>query len=260
MLAKTGKLADTLAEGSSFILEPKLDGLRCIAVYENGKLRLYNRQLNNITDRFPEVAVRPAARNAVLDGELICLDDNGLPSFQRIQTRANRLTDIAKAVDTYKTSSMNFDLIFLNDVSLAKYSYTDRRRLLLEILPAHLVIPQLTIADIKPNVGEGVMLKDTRSGYSPGIRSPAWRKVKWEQECIVVVQHKIPGLGKRKSTFGALRISDLEGNDLGKVGGGFTDEDFMALAGNIQGLRIIVRYNDKTNDGKLRFPRFISIA
>lgn len=262
MLAKSGSLSGLTPEHD---IEPKLDGIRCIAVCDNGHTRLFSRTHQDITARFPEIVIKPAARNCILDGEIMCIDASGEPNFQLVQTRANRITDIQKAAELNPAILMNFDIVFCNDTPVQNFSAIWRRDLLLSTLPRHQVIQRITRADLPSyiNKGEGLVLKHTRAVYSPGQRTSAWLKVKWEQEIVCYVSGIIPGIGKRSKTFGALRIEDANGKDLGKVGTGFTDKilaDISSNRVNLQLAAIKVRYNDVTNDGKLRFARFVGFA
>lgn len=267
MLAKTGKLADLSAgNAGTHIIEPKLDGIRCLVVYDGNTTRLYSRTLTDITERFPEITIHAAARNFILDGEIICYDENGHDSFQLVQTRANRIDDIATAAVANPAVYTAFDILFLNDVSLLSYSFKTRSVFLNEILSYRHIIPRLHDAEVKAlqdaREGEGVMVKDLNATYHPGQRSAAWLKVKWQEECIAYITGVIKGIGKRESTLGAIRIQDANGHDLGKVGTGFKNQDLVAISAypNPKGIPVKIRYDYKTRDGKLRFPRFIGFV
>ena len=72
------------------IYEPKWDGIRALAFADNGAIRIQTRNLNNVTSRFPELASIPESLSSdgvVLDGEVVCLDEDGRPSFSAIQQR-----------------------------------------------------------------------------------------------------------------------------------------------------------------------------
>lgn len=286
----------------SVIVEPKLDGIRCIAVLDAGQVRLYNRQLVEITSRFPEVTPHVAARNGIFDGELVCLTDAVLhgmsgtgfntpvsslhrADFQAIQRRANRVQDIAEAAESHPARFMPFDVISLNDANLC-YLPLEERRLFLRQCEIPYTVPRLTAAQIIPGEGEGIMLKEARSQYKPGLRSPAWLKVKWEKEEWFYVGGVTTGYGKRADSFGALLVGSYEERDgnvyfkyRGEVGTGYTDEQLRDLYrfcvarrrqtnpfGDTEKLnakffiqptiQIRVRFQDYTNDGRLRFPRY----
>lgn len=264
MLAKTGSL-DDISEWGGSIIEPKLDGVRCLVVRDGATTRLFNRQLVDITQRFPEVSLSMAARNCILDGELVCFDSKGNDKFQLVQTRANRLVDIRLAAETNPATFKAFDILHLNDVNVTGFGLRTRRVFLGEVLGqdsiVHAISTNEALAMSADGRGEGVMVKNVLGAYHPGVRTADWLKVKWLQETTVYVRRLIPGIGKREK-LGALRVYDSEGKDMGKVGTGFTDEDISRILeiesiGGLPGLPIKVRYDSLTGDGKLRFPRFI---
>lgn len=299
MLARLGhaSLLESLSNGDYFI-EPKLDGIRCIAVYTDaGVTRLFNRQLQEITSRFPEVNIRPAARNCILDGELVCLpsaisvtrgvQESGYDfkhDFQAMQTRANRDIDIQAQAASYPARFMPFDIIQLNDVSVCDVPLYHRRKFLLDLgLPY--TVPMLTATQVEPGNGEGVMLKVKDSLYKPGMRSADWLKIKWEKEDWFYIGGITQGYGKRLDSFGALLVGtqDIIQQKLtlvGEVGTGFSDTDLFMFYNQLEQLQVTenpfnkkvkanvrfytqtnipikVRFQEYTNAGKLRFPRYV---
>lgn len=303
-----------------FIIEPKLDGIRCIAVCDSSGCRLFNRQLKDITARFPEVSIAPAARNCILDGELVCLPaaliaSNRAPSyatftadFQVMQKRANRDINIAREAAANPARFMPFDVLYLNGANLCYMDLYNRLHWLTQLeLPY--VVPSIHPSQVKQGMGEGVMIKNLNSQYQPGMRSKAWLKVKWEREEVFYVCGYTPGNGKRQGNFGALLVGSWEGvpgtevtptesgsptykgvrfKYRGEVGTGYTDsqlEEYTSLcqrllilssdvktiyghdarlleeaprnASFIQPLiQIKVRFNEYTNAGRIRFPRY----
>lgn len=290
----TPSLLESLDE--SQVIEPKLDGIRCIVVCDENGCRLFNRQLKDITHRFPEIRLVPAARNCILDGELVCLHaavssaHSIIPSwlintdFQTMQRRANRDYDIDKSAAEYPARFVAFDVIHLNDANLAPLPFGTRRRFL-HTLNLPYAVPWLLATQIVPGTGEGLIIKDLTSSYTPGLRSASWRKIKWEKEDWFYVCGFTPGNGKRRGSYGALLVGsweDRQGVSIftyrGEVGTGYSDEDLVVLAdacqsriihNNIFGVKgplnatlvvptiqIKVRFNEYTNTGKLRFPRY----
>jgi bifunctional non-homologous end joining protein LigD len=286
MLAKTGSMSSLELLDSNYIAEPKLDGIRCIAVLQDGELRLYNRQLIDITARFPEVTPHIAARNGIFDGELVCIDISvsATPDFQAIQTRANREVDINAAAVEHPARFMPFDILHLNGVNLCNLPLYHRRNFLLDCQMPY-TIQRLTAPEITPGYGEGVMLKEVGSPYYPGLRSKNWIKVKFLKEEWFTVGGVTHGKGKRAPTFGALLVGSFDDNNSlklrGEVGTGFTDEQLESIyslclerkinvnpfenVGDTQHARffirptiqIKVRFQDYTDDGRLRFPRYV---
>ena len=84
-----GRLAREPFDSLNHIFELKWDGMRALAFIEGGELKFFSRNGRNVTTQFPELAGMPAlvkSDSAVLDGEIVCLDDDGKPSFARLQS------------------------------------------------------------------------------------------------------------------------------------------------------------------------------
>jgi bifunctional non-homologous end joining protein LigD len=76
-----------------WIHEIKHDGFRIVARKSGAQVKLYSRPGNDLTDRFPmivEALARLRSRSCILDGEAVCCDDDGRPSFDRIRYRRQR--------------------------------------------------------------------------------------------------------------------------------------------------------------------------
>src|SRR5690242_12886526 len=87
MLARPGRLPD---DEEAWAFEVKWDGVRAIAYWSDGRLRLESRNLNDVTSRYPELLAlteQLGGREAVLDGEIVAFDEHGAPSFARLQHR-----------------------------------------------------------------------------------------------------------------------------------------------------------------------------
>ena len=98
---------DKLPSGSEWLHEIKHDGFRVIARKDGDRVRLYSRPGNDLTHRFPlivEALARLRPRSCIIDGEAVCCDDNGMPSFDRIRYRRHDASVFLYA----------FDLIELN--------------------------------------------------------------------------------------------------------------------------------------------------
>lgn len=267
MLAKTGKPED-LDLRADWVIQPKLDGIRCIVVKTGDSVKLYNRNLTDITARFPDVVLHIAARNAMLDGEIICTDADGMPNFQLVQTRANRLLDIDEAAEANPAKFMAFDLPLLNSNYITDYALRSRLIFLADILPRATMVPLLTkeqaLQAQSQREGEGIMLKKPSSVYRAGERTADWLKVKWLQETLVYVWRLLPGIGKRADTFGAVEAVTSDGKFVGRIGTGFTDADLARISSMATAERmntpLKVRFDAYTNDGKLKFPRFVGFV
>ncbi len=210
--------------------EIKWDGYRIIAFARAGRIRLQSRTLLEATADFPELGLLGEAlsgRQAVLDGEVVGLDQRGRPSFGALQRR-----DIERPMVMY----MVFDLLFVDGRSTTGLAYVERRRLLdrLEIgtgrfwqVPAYHVGDGAAMLDATRAQGlEGIISKRLDSVYEPGRRSRSWLKVKnWGRQEFVVAGW-MPGEGGRSGHLGSLLVGyyDTAGalRYAGRVGTGFT--------------------------------------
>jgi bifunctional non-homologous end joining protein LigD len=211
-----------------WLYEIKWDGFRVEAVVADGKVRLYTRNLNDAETYFPRLLSPPTwidAREAIVDGEVVALDDEGRPDFSRLQ---EHLGGKAGGGLVYQA----FDLLYLDGRSLLGVALEDRKRLLKTVLRSH---PRVRFAAHVEGEGkafydaagaqglEGVIAKLRRSPYEPGRRSPAWLKLKVRPEQELVVGGWTPGSGNA-SDLGALAVGVHEDGHLrfsGKVGSGF---------------------------------------
>jgi bifunctional non-homologous end joining protein LigD len=252
MLCRTGSLPRT-DDGWSY--EFKWDGVRAIVYADWGHLRVTSRNDHDVTATYPELhalAEVLASRSAVLDGEIVALDDAGRPSFKVLQQRIH-IADVRKArrlAQQIPATYLIFDLLYLEGRSTTALSY-DQRRELLESLalegPSWATPPKfedVAGADIVRAAGErgleGVVVKRRESQYLPGQRPESWIKVKSFLTQEVVIGGWTPGKGNRTGEIGALLLGvPTEGglDYAGKVGTGFTHEMLADLARRLETLR-----------------------
>ena len=252
MLARTGQLP---AEDSGWGFEIKWDGVRAIAYSTPGELRLESRNLNEITDSYPELARLGRAlgsHQAVLDGEIVAFGEDGRPSFGTLQQRMHVASrDVARrlAKDTPVTYVI-FDLLWLDGHSLMGRPYAERRARLAELglsgeswqTPEHVVGngPALLRASVEQRL-EGIVAKRLDSAYVPGRRPGSWIKIKTMGRQEFVIAGSLPGKGRRSETIGALLLGVHEpGGGLryvGRVGTGFSDRELARLEAALAPLR-----------------------
>lgn len=248
MLASVGELpaADDLRWGYEF----KWDGVRAVASVRGGRLRLRARSGNDVTATYPELGALPAAlagRDAVLDGEVVALDERGRPDFGLLQGRMHRTgPEVARRAAAAPVSYLVFDLLALDGESLLALPYTDRRQRLdaLRVGSDRWVttpwfrgdvpgVEQQVQAASLENGLEGVVAKRLGSPYRPGGRGPDWRKIKNLRTQAVVVGGWRPGAGRRAGGIGSLLVGvhDDAGALVfaGHVGTGFTDAALAEL-------------------------------
>ncbi|MEJ7748562.1 MAG: non-homologous end-joining DNA ligase, partial [Candidatus Limnocylindrales bacterium] len=212
-----------------WLFEIKWDGFRVQAVVDHGKVRLWTRNLRDAAAYFPRLLSPPRwieADEAIVDGEVVAIDDDGRPDFSLLQTR---LGDASGTGLVYQA----FDLLYLDGRSLLGVPLEDRKRLLRSVLRDH---PRVRFAGHVEGEGkafheaataqglEGIIAKLRRSAYEPGRRSTAWLKFKIRPEQELVVGGWTAGKGNARD-LGALAVGVYENDKLryaGKVGSGFT--------------------------------------
>lgn len=227
--------------------EFKWDGVRAVAYVEGGRVRLLTRNEKEATHNYPEIrglGEQLGSRPAVLDGEIVAFDENGHPSFSRLQPRMH-IADATRArrlAESTPVEYLIFDVMHVDGRDTVELSYRDRRRLLdsLDLNGAHWNVPPWYEgggADVlrasQEQSLEGVVAKRLSSTYQPGKRSPDWRKVKNFRTQEVVVGGWSPGKGRRSGSIGALLLGVPGPSGLqyvGKVGTGFTDTSLQALS------------------------------
>jgi bifunctional non-homologous end joining protein LigD len=293
MLARSGKLPP---DEESYGFEVKWDGIRTVLFCDHGHLTLQGRNFTDFTPRYPEVrelARELGARRLILDGEVVAFDDEGRPSFERLQTRMHLASDSAvrrRMRDTPVTYVI-FDLLYLDGHSTMPLSYEDRRRVLEALAlegpawrtPAYHRGEGTVLLEATRELGiEGILAKRLDCPYEPGRRSSGWIKVK--NVCLqdVVIGGWTPGEGGRAGHLGALAVGVMEDGRLvyaGKVGTGFTERTLAMLEREVQPLqrdespfegrqppkgtvfvepRLVasVEFREWTNSGTLRAPSF----
>jgi bifunctional non-homologous end joining protein LigD len=243
MLARSGELP----MDAGWAYEVKWDGVRAIVYSRPGELRLESRNLNDVTDSYPELAALNRAlssHSAILDGEIVAFDEHRRPSFGALQRRmhVSSRAHARRLMAGTPVTLMLFDLLWLNGHSLMNLTYLERRELLAELAldgehwhtPEHVLGDGAALLEASTAQGlEGVLAKRADSTYRPGARGSAWVKVKTVARQELVVGGWMPGKGKRKGTIGALLLGvhDPDGSlrYVGRVGSGFSDRELTRL-------------------------------
>jgi bifunctional non-homologous end joining protein LigD len=246
MLAETAEKPFTRKD---WLFEPKLDGYRVLAARVKGESRLVTRNGNDCAASFPEVVRAVAAlpfERLVLDGEVVALDDEGRPSFQRLQGRARflRPVDIRHAAVEYPVTYYAFDLLGFEDFDLRPLPLTQRKELLRRVLPPLGALRYLEHVEEEGEVLyheaerlglEGVVAKKANAPYKGG-RSPHWIKVRSRKtDDFVVVGFSAPK-GSRGG-FGALQLADYMNGELvyaGRAGSGFSDKQLAEVSRQLE--------------------------
>ncbi len=246
-------LADTRDEPFSdpaWVYELKLDGYRLLASRHGGDALLLTRNGNDYTRVFPEVARAIKALpfdSFIIDGEVVVMNTNGLPSFSKLQKRGRLTNDleVRRAAVELPASYMAFDLLALGDSDVRSLPLVQRKEWLQRMMPAIGPVRYLDhIAEhgeamlerVRDMHVEGIVAKKADSRYVAG-RSSHWLKIKAESTGdFVVVGFTQPKRGR--SGFGALQIADYVNGQLvyaGRVGTGFSDAQLNELLATLSG-------------------------
>ena len=238
MLATLGEPPSRFAD---FAVEAKYDGQRGMAVIADGAVTLFSRNGANITGTFPEIsAALPALsnRNLVLDGEIVALNEAGIPSFRRLQQRwPQHRRPNADLLQQVPVKFFVFDALKIAGVDLTRQPYEVRRARLTDIasdagpvvqLPGSWagVDPRAVLAASADLQLEGIVTKHLASPYTPGLRSRDWIKTPHRKRSEFIIGGWLPGAGVNRNTVGALLVgahnADGELQFCGLVGAGLS--------------------------------------
>ncbi len=222
--------------------EWKLDGARVQVHKAGNEVRVYTRNLNDVTQRVPEIvdAVRASPRQAlILDGEAIALRPDGTPhSFQLTMRRFGRKLEVDAMRRELPLSVFFFDCLLRDDEVLADHPARERFRALEDALAPAIIIPRTVTADAAEAARfleqalahghEGVMAKSLEAPYAAGRRGAGWIKVKRAHTLDLVVLAAEWGHGRRSGWLSNLHLGarDAGGEGyvmLGKTFKGLTD-------------------------------------
>lgn len=289
MLAHDGANHESKITGKK-LLEPKLDGVRCLTVvdFESRTVTMYTRN-GKVMENFAHITTGIAthidelARSYVLDGEIVS------KSFQDLMTQVHRKSDV-QAGDARLAL---FDIIPLSEFKAGKSTMGQKRRSkmlegfkgVFDIMRGIDVVPQIEV-DLDSFVGEiefkeynkkmieagyeGIMIKDPEAKYECK-RSTSWLKQKPFIEVSLTVTAVEEGTGKNEGRLGALVCEGVDDSKriVVNVGGGYTDEQRMdfwtaynenpeSVVGQIVEVRAdaATRSQDSEEVWSLRFPRF----
>ena len=236
-----------------WLFEIKWDGYRAIAFIEDGRVRLVSRTQNDFTAQFRELSGMPqfvSAERAVLDGEIVALDEEGRPSFSLMQQRTGfqagkrRLQRHEDVPVVYYA----FDLLYLDGLDLRGVALEPRKQLLQERIRTggvihfsdHYLEKGLDLFEAAKRRGlEGIVAKQ-RSGVYEEKRSRDWLKIKitQRQECVIGGYTDPEG---SREYFGALVLGLFDQTEslihVGQVGSGFDHKALQEIYNRLQPLR-----------------------
>jgi bifunctional non-homologous end joining protein LigD len=234
-------LTDGPFDDAGWVFEDKYDGFRMVAEIENGKVALYSRNGKVISHSYIEVAkaLEGVKVDAVIDGELVALDTDGVSHFQLLQ---NALRHEAKLLYCV------FDLMFHDGEDLRGLTLLERKKRLKGLLPRHKLIGfsrhrktfgTKFFEEAERQGLEGIMAKRAESTYMSGGRTTDWLKIKTaKRQEVVIVGFTAPK--RSRPFFGSLVLAVREENAwryIGHVGTGFTHKTLEELHGKLWKLK-----------------------
>ncbi len=272
----------------NWIFEVKWDGYRAIAEVKGADVSLYSRNLLSLSDRFVPVyeSLKKMRLEALLDGEIVVVDDAGYPDFHMLQDyRRSKKGHLFYYV---------FDLIYFDGHDLTRLPLIRRKEILKQVLPSlpairytdHVVRDGVVFFDVVKEKGlEGIVAKDSHSVYRMGKRSLEWLKVKARMTQEAVIGGFTEPGGARRH-FGALVLGVYENGHLvyiGHAGGGFSEKTLAEIGAKLKplvratspfatkpktnspvtwvepGLVCEVFFHGWTPDGLMRQPTFVGL-
>jgi bifunctional non-homologous end joining protein LigD len=281
-------VADEPFDKKDWIFEIKYDGYRAITEIESGKVKIYSRNKISYNQKFSPVvqSLQKFPGNAVLDGEMVVIDEIGHPRFQWLQDYpSNKQGQLIYYI---------FDILYLDGHDLTALPLIKRKEILQQILPplphikysGHIEKSGKAMFEQAQNLGlEGIMAKDANSNYLEGERSIHWLKIKTQKRQEFVIAGYTSGKGGRKY-FGALIAGVYKNNKLtyiGHIGGGFDNHNLKKIFEKLEKLETKncpfedtpetnapvtwikpkfvaeAQFSNWTTDGQMRHPVFIGM-
>ena len=222
------KAVDHLPEGKDWVYELKFDGYRAIAIKQGTSVKLISRNAKPLNSRYPEVVdelKEIPLGSFVMDGEVVALDENGLPSFQLLQ-------NLGPKSPNRQLSYFAFDILNLDGKKLRNVPLEKRKEILKNILPQQSLIrysasletdPETLTREVRRLGMEGVIAKKRTSLYEAGQRSGSWVKFKINREQeFVIGGYRPSGIS---GDFELLIVGYFDGKKLNyaaKIKSGFT--------------------------------------
>jgi len=247
--------------GGTGAAEYKYDGLRLQVHVGAGKVHLFSRRLENISNQFPDIAqnLRTSvdAKEAIVEGECVAVDPNtgDMLPFQVISQRRGRKYELTRVAEEIPVTAFLFDILYLNGRDLTLMPYPDRRKQLLGVVKPseHVALANQTVVKDPEKLEqlmeeavaagcEGLVVKNIseQSIYQAGARGWLWIKYKrsykseMQDTFDLAPVGAFAGRGRRGGTYGALLMAVYNAKEdvfetICKLGSGFTDEDLANL-------------------------------
>ncbi|WP_224018812.1 DNA ligase D [Ferruginibacter albus] len=285
MLAKETKQS---FDDKDWLFEIKWDGYRAIAEINGTDTKLYSRNGISFLQRYPLVTneLKKIKHAAILDGEVVVLNEQGRSDFQKLQDYENNTH--------FPMCYYVFDLLSLNSLSTTELPLIERKKLLKKIIPKNPIIKfsdhiiengnSFFKAAIQKEL-EGIMAKKMNGLYLTGTRSSEWLKIKHHNTDDVIIVGYTEPTGARRY-FGALVLAIAKTGELiyaGHTGSGFNEKSLKEVYEKLQPLIIDrspftqkvktnmpvtwvqpkyvceVKFTEWTKDGRMRHPIFLHL-
>lgn len=254
-------MSKEVLKGDQYVYEVKWDGIRALIFYEYGIVKVKSRSGSDLTSQFPELTldIPLDAQSAVLDGEIVVLDDKGVSDFPRVISRLHSKgkSSIERQMKINPVVFYAFDLLYLDGRPVYDEVFSKRRSWLNVIMDkgqvyriSDLFEDGMALFDAGKSMGlEGVMAKQTEGKYFPGDRSDNWLKIKYREIIEAHIIGYTEGSGDRSPYFGALHLAHKVDDSwvyLGKVGSGFDVLKLKDLSGKFDLLPKSIKLIDQT--------------
>ncbi|MEX2456440.1 MAG: ATP-dependent DNA ligase, partial [Balneolaceae bacterium] len=248
---------------NEYLAEEKFDGMRCQVHIEGNDIKLFSRDLNDITKSFPDVVSFFELKSIppiVLDGEVCVYKDQTILPFQLLQKRMGLKKPSKKILEKYPVLFIAYDLLYADGVPIFDWPLTKRRKALKKLSELHQIpiTSQFDVNDFEhldelfnlalAHGNEGLMLKKKDSVYEYGQRRKSWLKVKKPGGTLdTVMMYAHAGSGKRGGTYSdftlGVSVKDDERYEeefipIGKAYGGYTDEELTRMNKKIKELTV----------------------
>src|SRR2546421_1399129 len=283
------QLVDDAFDDDRWLFEIKWDGIRLISFIDEGKVSLQTRRGRIVDAEYPQLQVISRlvnAKQAVLDGEVVVLDEEGRPSFQLLQNRGT---------EPRPMQYMVFDILYRDGQRLFRVPLEDRKRLLRNVVRDSELLKysehvlgegKAFYRAAKEKRLEGIVAKLRDSPYQPGVRSSAWLKIKTVAQQEVVIGGFTAPRNSRKH-FGAVLVGVYDDGKLvytGHTGGGFDEKTLASVYKQMKPLIVMsppfsgkppqtnekptwirpqlgaeVKFAEWTRDGLMRQPVFLGM-
>jgi len=233
--------------GEPVALEYKYDGARVQVHVREDAVRIFSRRLSDVTDSLPDVVEQvrgciQGVREAVLDGEVVAVDEAGRPMpFQELLRRFRRIRDVLRERARIPLHLWLFDILYLNGEELLERPYIERRRILEAVVDPRHLAPMIITSSPEDALRfmegaikeghEGLMIKRLNSTYKPGRREKLWLKLKPAESLDLVIVAADWGHGRRTGWLSNYHLAAYNPETgsfevVGKTFKGLTDEEF----------------------------------